>query len=136
MKILGKWYVHFTDFNMWLRGDKLYPTFTYTKENDRILDEVSYMKKGRVKTILGYDKVLDNGSFIWRGKGILKPLYSEWFIDYVSEDGSWMLIYFKPTLLTQEGYDIIAKDEVLSKETLDDILFLLSEMDLDLGRIR
>ena len=78
----GTWYIHFSDFPMWLKGDKKYPTFTYTvKRRNGVVglkDEVRYLKKGRAKSINGFDTPVDANphSFVWRGDGLLALLKS------------------------------------------------------------
>lgn len=59
--IQGRWYVIQSNFPMWLSGKKTNPTFNYTimerKGDTVLLDEVKYLKKGKNKTIVGYDKL-------------------------------------------------------------------------------
>jgi hypothetical protein len=74
----GKWFIHYSNFPMWLKGDKLNPTFTYTVgqqgSKTGLKDAVQYLKKGVLKQISGFDTPTDstNQSFIWRGAGLLK----------------------------------------------------------------
>ena len=69
----GKWFIHFTNFPMWLKGDKTHPTFNYTVKNGGLTDAVAYEKNGKHKSILGFDKPVDktNQQFVWHGRGIL-----------------------------------------------------------------
>jgi len=117
----GKWYIVFTNFPMWLKGDKKQPTFNYKILDNRLLDEVKYIKNGREKTITGYDtpENTENSKFTWCGKGLLGLLSSKWEIKKVSADKTWMLIYFKKTLFTPEGYDIVSRKTVQDAETLE-----------------
>lgn len=85
----GTWYIHFSDFPMWLKGDKRYPTFTYTVKRRKgvvgLKDEVRYLKNGKAKSINGFDTPVEArpGSFVWRGDGLLALLKSKWNILYL-----------------------------------------------------
>ena len=115
--LYGQWYIHYSTFPMWLKGDKCLPTFHYAPgRHGQIEDTVRYSKKGRLKSIKGTDfpvagKLLH---FIWRGKGLLYLLKSRWHIVYVSPQQDWMIIAFSASLLTPAGYDIVAKKQNLS----------------------
>ena len=117
--IQGRWYVIQSNFPMWLSGKKTNPTFNYTimerKGDTVLLDEVKYLKKGKNKTIVGYDKTLDdsNTRFIWRGKGLLFIAKSKWEIIYMSDNHRWAIIHFKKTLFTPEGYDVISRNKAM-----------------------
>lgn len=121
--LAGKWYIHFSNFPMWLKGDKLSPNFEYTitQKNDVIglIDVVSYTQKGRVKTIRGFDRVLraDNSEFQWRGAGWMFFLTSQWSVIYMDKSKNWAIIAFKKTLFTPTGFDVIAKNQNLDAET-------------------
>lgn len=113
----GKWYIHFSNFPMWLKGDKTHPTFNYTIEKrggiEGLKDEVIYFKKGKQKSIIGFDKPINkmNTQFIWRGKGLLSLLKSEWHVLYLDPTNTWAIIGFKKTLFTPSGYDVISKNK-------------------------
>ena len=132
----GTWYIHFSDFPMWLKGNKQYPTFTYTIKRRKgvvgLKDEVRYLKKGRPKSINGFDTPVDAnpGSFVWRGDGLLALLKSKWNILYLDPEGTWAIIHFEKTLFTPEGYDVMARSEQLSEKMRQDIQEKLSELGL------
>ena len=121
----GRWYIHLTNFPMWLNGHRTHPTFNYTiqKSNDIIglRDEVLFIKNGKRKAIRGFDTPLnvENTKFEWRGNGWMKILKSRWELLYVTEQ--WAIIYFEKTLFTPKGYDVIARDEKLSDEVVAEI---------------
>ncbi len=120
--LAGKWYIHYSDFPMWLKGDKLFPTFNYSLGRrggtSGLEDEVKYIKDGRQKSISGFDTPTHerNVSFVWRGKGLMSLLKSEWEILYVDPAWQWAIIHFQKTLFTPEGYDVIGRDKQLSQE--------------------
>jgi len=131
--IAGKWYVQYTNFPMWLNGNKINPEFNYTvterKGNTVLLDEVVFEKNGKQKNITGYDKIMDanNSKFIWRGKGFLVLLKSKWDIVFADESGEWILIHFDKTIFTPEGYDVITRNKNLDAELQNTISKILSE---------
>lgn len=113
----GTWYIHFSNFPMWLKGDKTNPTFNYTIEKrggiEGLKDEVNYLKKGKQKSIVGFDKSTNttNTQFVWRGHGLLSLLKSKWQILYVDTTNTWAVIGFEKTLFTPSGYDVISKNK-------------------------
>ena len=100
--LAGQWYIHLTNFPMWLKGDRTMPTFNYKigKKNGKegLEDQVQFIKNGREKSIKGFDTPLNehNTAFEWRGKGWMKVLKSRWTILYFTE--RWAVIYFDKTL--------------------------------------
>ncbi|WP_304234497.1 hypothetical protein [Jiulongibacter sediminis] len=129
----GQWYIQYSNFPMWLKGDKTSPRFNYTIESDRLLDKVQYIKQGRKKTITGFDTSLDvcNRRFEWRGKGLLHLLRSRWEIIENHRKEKWALIYFEKTLFTPEGYDVISKNKELTKDQLNSIRAKISQLTLE-----
>ncbi|MDQ1086024.1 MULTISPECIES: lipocalin family protein [unclassified Siphonobacter] len=124
--IVGTWFICSTNFPMWLKGNKHNPTFTYTPVPEKpgvLLDEVKYQKKGKKKTITGYDYPDEKkpNAFIWRGKGLLGLLKSKWEVRLIDPQGQWAVIYFSKTLFTPEGVDIISRQPQLSPELLQEI---------------
>ena len=136
-QLAGTWYIHFTDFPLWLKGDKTHPTFTYTLKEKAgkmgLEDEVKYLKKGKVKRILGFDSAVDesNRKFIWRGKGVLALLSSRWEIMFYTPEEAWAIIHFQKTLFTPEGYDVISRDPLLSLSQIKNVQGKLSEWGLE-----
>jgi hypothetical protein len=133
----GRWFVVRSNFPMWLKGKKTNPSFSYTVtskgKNTVLLDEVQYQKKSKAKSIVGYDKPVNtqNRSFVWRGKGILAGLKSKWSILYLDSNQQWMIIHFKKTLFTPEGYDVISKSKSVNPETDRKVLEKLKELKID-----
>ncbi|MFN8344086.1 MAG: lipocalin family protein [Spirosomataceae bacterium] len=124
--LVGTWFIHATNFPMWLKGDKVNPTFNYSLVAERegvLLDEVKYRQNGKEKSIVGYDtqNSSDSSVFVWRGKGLLHLLKSEWKVALMDEAGQWAVIRFSKTLFTPEGVDIISRSSSLSPATLEQI---------------
>lgn len=122
--LTGVWFICATNFPMWLKGDKTAPTFHYDIREKGILnDEVRYLKKGKEKSIRGFDyqEEKDATRFVWRGKGALRLLKSKWRVALTDPNGEWAVIHFSKTLFTPEGLDIIGRNKDLSVETLESI---------------
>lgn len=124
--LVGTWFICSTNFPMWLKGDKINPTFTYslTTKNGNpnvLLDEVTYQKKGKTKTLTGFDypDPKNASAFVWRGKGVLSLLRSRWSVVLQDPNGQWTVIQFSKTLFTPEGIDIISRTPQLPPKTLD-----------------
>lgn len=124
-ELSGTWYIVETNFPMWLKGDKLNPTLNYTitEKNGKevLLDEVKYIQKGKAKSITGYDYPDGGNGYIWRGKGILSLLKSEWEIVFADPYGHWAVSWFAKTLFTPEGVEIISRTPTLPQETIEEI---------------
>lgn len=124
--LLGTWFIHSTNFPMWLKGDKVHPTFNYSivsKKENVLLDEVKYLKNGKEKSIVGYDTQDPNDAtaFVWRGKGLLSLLKSKWKVALMDDSGQWAVIWFSKTLFTPEGVDIISRTPSLSPDIIRQI---------------
>ncbi len=82
----GTWHIIYTNFPMWLKGDKTDPMISYMIENKNnsigLRDQVDYQNNGKISSIIGFDKPLNdlNTKFEWRGKGIIGLLTSNWEI--------------------------------------------------------
>ncbi|MFD2936687.1 lipocalin/fatty acid-binding family protein [Spirosoma flavum] len=131
--LLGTWFVCSTNFPMWLKGDKTNPTFTYSITDKKgeitvLLDEVKYQKKGKTKTLTGFDyqDQTDSSAFVWRGKGLLSLVRSQWKIVLQDPNGQWAVIWFSKTLFTPEGVDIISRTSQLSAPALKHIKSLMA----------
>lgn len=135
----GKWFVNMSNFPMWLKGDKTSPTFNYTLtkvgDNYILLDKVTYVKKGKEKSILGFDMPVNEAltEFVWRGKGILRILKSKWQIIHIDSNNQWAIIYFEKTLFTPKGYDVISRIRKLSTILEQDIKVKLDELGINLN---
>lgn len=126
-QLIGTWFIIGSNFPMWLKGDKTDPSFTYTlmqkHQQEVLLDEVKYIKKGKTKTITGYDHPnKDNPkAFTWRGKGLLFIAKSHWEVKLIDPKGEWAVIWFSKTLFTPEGIDIISRKQQLDAATIERI---------------
>lgn len=135
--LAGTWYIQYTNFPMWLKGDKLNPTFNYSIsiKNGKagLTDVVRYTRNGKVKEIVGFDTPLneENTHFKWRGKGLLSFFTSKWEIKYYDKDLEWALIYFSKTLATPEGYDVITRKPQLDSTQEAAVLNKLKELELE-----
>ncbi|MEQ9321228.1 MAG: hypothetical protein RIF41_18840 [Polyangiaceae bacterium] len=108
--LAGKWRIVRTNFPMWLAGDKSRPCLEYGILDDRTLsDLVTFEKAGRKKSIRGVDRQDPALSchFVWRGRGLLKLLRSDWYV--VDLDRDVAAIYFTKTLFTPEGLDVVTR---------------------------
>ncbi len=125
--LAGTWFIVSSNFPMWLKGDKMNPTFNYTltekKGEQVLLDEVKYTKNGKQRSILGYDHAdtKNDQAFIWRGKGLLSIAKSKWQVVMIDEKEGWAVIHFSKTLFTPEGVDIISREPRLGKDKLEEI---------------
>lgn len=118
---------------MWLKGDKTNPTFTYSitdkkADTNVLLDEVKYLKRGKSRTLTGFDyqDKTDPSTFVWRGKGLLSFVRSTWKVVLIDPSGQWAVIWFSKTLFTPEGVDIVSRTPALSTETQTHIFALMS----------
>jgi len=123
-QLIGTWFIIGTNFPMWLKGGKTDPSFTYTlmerHKKEVLLDEVKYIKKGKTKTITGFDHPDEDkqNAFIWRGKGLLAVAKSKWEVKLLDPKGEWAVIMFSKTLFTPEGIDIISRKQKLDPATI------------------
>lgn len=133
----GQWFIHQSNFPMWLKGDKTSPTFNYTLMKDKkgffLIDKVSYIKNEKEKHIKGVDRPTnENGSeFIWRGNGIMRLIKSKWTVLYLDFEDNWGIIYFEKTVFTPKGYDVISKNQTLSSEIVSEIELKLNELGMN-----
>ena len=125
--IEGKWYIQFTNFPMWLKGDKKSPAIKYQidKKWGRVglTDKVTYYKNGKFKRILGFDfpQNAENTKMKWRGNGWLLPITSKWEISHLKTDQKWMHISFSQSLFTPAGHDILTMQEKPEPKVLHEI---------------
>ncbi|WP_271491399.1 hypothetical protein [Enterococcus sp. 5H] len=108
----GSWIIKGTDFPMWASKKRKNPMITYKKISNnptKFLDTVKYETKSKSKQIDGID-TYSTTKFIWRGKGILKVLKSEWSILVLTE--RILVIRFERSLVTPAGIDILVRDNV------------------------
>lgn len=121
----GSWIIKATNFPMWTSKKRKNPTIVYNKLSEqppKFLDTVRYETKYSTKKIIGIDTYHSN-KFIWRGKGILKILKSEWSILELTE--TILVIRFERSLVTPAGIDILVRDNV---EVSDSKQFILESL--------
>lgn len=134
--LIGTWFICSTNFPMWTKGDKLHPTFNYTlaaqKGKQVLFDEVKYLKKGKQKSIQGYDRQDKNdpSRFTWRGKGLLFIAKSNWQVVLKDPKGNWVVIHFSKTLFTPEGVDVICR-----KPRLEDSEFAVIRNEMEQNQL-
>lgn len=132
----GTWYINQSNFPMWLKGDKKKPSFNYKLKKKKNIwgleDIVAYHKNEKRKTIVGFDKPLDdkNTYFVWRGKSFMSVLTSKWKILHFDRTQNWILLRFEKTLFTPAGYDIISRKKVLSPAILAQIAVTLKNLNI------
>ncbi len=118
----GKWYIQYSNFPMWLKGDKQNPTFNYIfLSENKILDQVKFQKNGKFRRITGTDTPLNSQltRFIWRGSGLLFFARSRWSILHFDPENRWALIKFQKTMFTPAGFDIITREKKPDPEILE-----------------
>lgn len=134
---VGKWYINMSSFPMWLKGNKTNPTFNYsleTKDEVKGLHgNVQYLKKGKPKSIEGFDKPENeyNTSFLWRGQGILRAFKSRWEIIAYDPENKWAIMHFEKTGFTPEGYDLFSRQKQPDTNTLKEMQKKLKELGLE-----
>ncbi|MES2799645.1 MAG: hypothetical protein V4638_06485 [Bacteroidota bacterium] len=138
----GKWHVVLTNFPLWLKGNKINPTFNYkvAEKNNTIglIDVVEYTQNNKTKSIKGFDKPTneENTTFKWRGKGLLSIASSKWGILHHERAEKWAIIYFEKTVFTPKGYDVICREKQPSEAIMKHIKEKLIELKIeDLTRL-
>jgi len=114
----GSWHIGATNFPMWLRGDRLSPTLTYTIRSEqplKLLDTVSYSTPGGAqKSIVGIDTFRGDGTdaagFVWRGRGLLFPFASRWKVEGIGPSHEFVVTRFSKSLVSPAGVDIMVRD--------------------------
>lgn len=111
--LVGTWHIVQTNFPMWLTGRRTGPTLNYGAPHggSHFEDVVRYVANGKQKEIRGVDTVdpANPAHFRWRGRGLLAPLSSDWYVVHRDVDAGVIAIYFEPTLFTPAGVDIAAR---------------------------
>jgi hypothetical protein len=138
----GEWYVVASNFPMWIKGDKQYPRFNYDVEVNGttvgLRDEVRYVQDNKPRVIKGFDKPLNqlNTAFEWRGEGLLWLIRSRWqIINYDKQNKNWLVIFFKKTLFTPSGIDIVSRKPMLPPAVIDEIMQLFPAQQMPLQPI-
>ncbi|MCC8153539.1 MAG: hypothetical protein LIP01_04615 [Tannerellaceae bacterium] len=126
----GKWYILYSNFPMWLKGNKKNPSFYYgTPENGRFSDTVEYEQNDTIKKIQGTDSI-QGTKFIWRGKGLLRFVKSQWEILYFNPKDGIAIIHFDKTLFTPEGYDVISREKTIHPTIEKELFIQLYKLDI------
>lgn len=118
----GTWYVNMSNFPMWLDGKRKNPRITYTLQSDgKILDVVAFEKKGKTKTIKGYDERSTEikSGFVWRGKGLKAIFTSEWKVLFYHQKYELAVLAFEKTLFTPAGFDVISRKKKIPPTALE-----------------
>lgn len=109
----GIWHVGATNFPMWVDGKRIAPTFSYElRDGDplALTDVVSWSTaEGTQKKLVGVDRWRD-GSFVWRGNGLLWLFKSRWSVIGMSEDGTIAAIRFTKSRVSPAGVDVMVRD--------------------------
>jgi hypothetical protein len=131
------WAVTHSTLSMWRSAKNV--RITYKDLGGGSVDDlVEYEKRTKLKNVHGVDKTLGPGSWIWRGKGFLKPFTSHWEVlgwgeHQIAPDGKterWIVTWFAKTLFTEEGVDILTdQQDGLSQETLTAIMTKLATLE-------
>lgn len=139
--LIGTWFVCASNFPMWTSGGKMHPTFNYhlTEKKGQVVlhDEVKFVKKGKSKSIVGYDyqDAEDPSKFRWRGKGWLAIAKSNWQVVLKDPHKNWVVIHFSKTLFTPEGVDIICRQPELKAAEIEEIKIQMLEHPLLRGQV-
>ncbi|ETS79384.1 hypothetical protein PFICI_09237 [Pestalotiopsis fici W106-1] len=131
------WSVAHSTLSMWKSAKNVRITYKPIEDGTSFDDLVEYEKGAKLKNVKGIDTTLGPGSYIWRGKGLLKPFTSHWEVlgwgwgEHMPDGDAerWMVIWFAKTLFTEEGIDILTdRKEGLSEKTLSDLKTQLKSM--------
>ena len=121
---------------MWLKKKNDSPTFNYSVISNKnkifLKDEVKYFKKGKHKSIVGYDYQNTNfkNEFIWQGTGILKCLKNKWKIIYYDLEEEVAVIYFEKTWFISGGYDVISRNKKLNPKSEAAVFEFIKSLDI------
>ena len=109
----GSWFIAATNFPRWLSGERREPRFNYELVSTDPLvlaDEVSYRTaEGEEKRIAGKN-TWKHDEFVWRGKGLLRPITSRWHIAGAADDGTVLVLRFDQSFGTPGGIDIVVRE--------------------------
>lgn len=103
----GTWYIVRTSLPFWKPRQN--PTVTYAPLPDgRVVDTVSYTRRGRERLVVGVDEPDPDGSWVWRGITPLTRLVSSRWRVLASAD-DWAVTHFEKTLFTPAGWDVYCR---------------------------
>jgi hypothetical protein len=129
-QLLGTWHIQFTNFPMWLKGEKSHPALTYSVHSrpDQIIDVVTYEYRNQVRGIRGRDRYLGERRFRWRGAGFLCFLTSNWEVAHMSCECDWAIIRFEKSLFSPAGHDIVARQSRVSDSMAKEMISRFREI--------
>jgi hypothetical protein len=117
---------------MWLKGKKQNPRITYTAKGDnKMLDVVTFEKKGKTKQIVGFDErsAEYKEGFVWQGhKGIKSVISRKWKVLFYNKEYQLALLFFEKTLFSPGGFDVISRKKNLTEKRLNLIEKLLPKI--------
>ncbi|WP_218730062.1 hypothetical protein [Brochothrix thermosphacta] len=130
-RIEGTWEIVATNFPMWTSGKNHNPQISYSKvseDSSYLTDTLQFEKNDKIRKIIGRD-LYQGGKFIWRGKGILKLLKSEWSVIYLSDDV--LMIEFEKSMVTPSGIDVLVRknSKIDSRQEVSDILLKTNKVE-------
>lgn len=115
--INGSYHLTHSTLSIWKSGGKRNAVVTNTRVSDTTWrDETKYQKVGwfgRIVTesVKANNSLLDPSTptaFRWTGTGLLRFLKADCRVIDCDEDMNYIILYFGPTALTQEGIDILS----------------------------
>lgn len=135
--LCGTWHVTHSTLPMWRNKRNVRIAYTRLPGN-RLDDLVTYQRADgtEVKKVHGVDKTRKDGTYTWRGKGMLRVASSKWEVLGWGGGGAdpkaeqWVVTYFARTGFTPAGIDVYArKQEGLSERTMAKLREALDRLD-------
>lgn len=135
--LCGTWHVTHSTLPMWRNKRNVRIVYTRIPGN-RLDDLVTYQSRTspEVKKVHGVDKPRKDGTYTWRGKGLLRVASSKWEVLGWGGGGAdpnaeqWIVTYFARTGFTPAGIDIYSrKQEGLTPRTLQKLREALDRLD-------
>ena len=109
----GTWFIAATNMPIWLSGERREARLSYELLGTDPLvlaEEVSFTTtEGEPKRIVAKN-TWKHDEFVWRGKGLLKPLTSRWHIAGAADDGTVLVLRFDQSLARHAGIDIVVRE--------------------------
>lgn len=94
-------------------------------------DEVLYTRRGKSHTVLGYDTLLSDTRFVWRGEPwYMRWVTSRWQVALRGPEDRWVVTYFEKTLFTDAGVDVYAREAALDEAVLREIYGQMAEVEV------
>jgi hypothetical protein len=108
----GTWAVVATNFPFWRKRTDA--TVTYTPldapaDEVRWRDTLAWNRSGRPGGLVGVDRMVEPGRFVWHGRGALALARNRWTVVALGE--GWAITWFgRSTVGTPRGLDVYARD--------------------------